>query len=144
MLGKWGLLLPPHFSVQSSCSGSESGCPACLGVPRSLHIPPPRAQGLNHVSSPHQLPPHQDVYDSRPCRVADSSTFRSLCQGGKERALGKQRPGQAGGECVCKNLASPSPGTGPPAAELTCPRPSSCPQNLKQLSKASPSGRLKA
>lgn len=43
------------------------------GVPRYLHIPPPRAQGMNHVSSPHHLLPHQAVCDSRPCRVADSS-----------------------------------------------------------------------
>lgn len=73
VLGKCGLLLPPHFQCPELLLCRKVDALPASGVPRYLHIPPPRAQGMNHVSSPHHLLPHQDVCDSRPCRVADSS-----------------------------------------------------------------------
>lgn len=44
---------------------------------------------------------------------------------------------------MCKDLAWPDLGTGLPAVELTCPRPSSCPKNLKHPSEASHSSWFK-
>lgn len=78
------------------------------------------------------------MHDSRPRRAADSSGSCTLFQGGRERASGKQRSSQACGVCVCKDLASPGPGTGPPAAELTCPRSSSCPPQIPNIPRRSP------
>lgn len=143
--GTWPYWIPPSLpgilGVQSPCSGRPSGRPAHLGGPCAPAQPlvPLSPRGWNHRLSPRALPQlHTKMgpragFAGRWVQVA----FHSLSQGGGagpgSRVLAKHAV------CARKDPAGSPPqgpglGTGPPAAELTQPRPPSRSKNPKHPS----------